>query len=204
MQTEEYLADPCRASSLPYWKTESMPVPKGITIIRDDLFSGSGCAGKDEPYFKLMHNLQAVRRAPLPEGYGMVPAGVEDFSAQINACYLQEHISPDELLDYRSHPVYMPDLWIAVADLKCGKIAATGIAEYDPRIGEGILEWIQVLPDYRRKGLGSFVVCELLKRMQNRARFVTVSGRMKNDSNPFALYTACGFGNPVIWHVVKN
>ena len=56
MQAEEYLADPCRASSLPYWKTESMSVPKGITIIRDDLFSGSGCAGKGEPYFKLMQD----------------------------------------------------------------------------------------------------------------------------------------------------
>ena len=134
----------------------------------------------------------------------MVPAGVEDFSAQINACYLQEHISPDELLDYRSHPVYMPDLWIAVADLKCGKIAATGIAEYDPRIGEGILEWIQVLPEYRRKGLGAFIVCELLKRLPDQARFATVSGRMNNESSPFALYTACGFGHPVIWHVIKH
>lgn len=204
MQIEEYLADPCGASSLPYWKTASVSVPGGITVIRDDLFSGSGCGGKDEPYFKLMHTLQAVPEAPLPEGYGMVPAGAEDFSVQINACYTQEHISPDELLDYRSHPVYMPELWIAVADLKRGKIAATGIAEYDSRIGEGILEWIQVLPEYRRKGLGAFIVCELLKRLPDRARFATVSGRMNNESSPLALYTACGFGHPVIWHVIKH
>ena len=202
MGIKEYLADPCSASSLPYWKTESMSVPEGIRVIRDDMFSG--CSGKDEPYFKMMHDLQSVRESPLPEGYGIVRASIDDFSAQINACYTSEHISPEELLSYRSHPVYRPDLWIAAADLETGKIAATGIAEYDSRIGEGILEWIQVSPDCRRKGLGSFIVCELLKRLRHRARFVTVSGRMHNENNPFALYTACGFYHPVIWHVVKD
>ena len=205
MQIEEYLADPCMASSLPYWKTESFSVPKGITIIRDDMFSGSGYSGNDEPYFKMIHHLQTIPEAPLPEGYGIIQAGMDDFAAQINSCYTYEYISADELLDYRSHPVYMPELWVAVADLKRDIIVATGIAEYDSRIGEGILEWIQVLPEYRRKGLGAFIICELLRRLRlNQARFVTVSGRMNNESGPYALYTACGFGNPVIWHVVKN
>ena len=31
------------------------------------------------------------------------------------------------------------------------KTVATGIAELDTRIGEGILEWIQVSPKYRRR-----------------------------------------------------
>ncbi len=54
------------------------------------------------------------------------------------------------------------------------KTAATGIAEFDVRIGEGILEWIQVSPEYRNRGLGAFVVNELLYRMQGKAGFVTV------------------------------
>ena len=204
MKIEEYLSDPCGASSLPYWKTVSMSIPEGITIIRDDRLSGKECNGKDEPYFRMMHNLQVIKDSPLPKGYGIVNAGIDDFSAQINSCYTEEHISPEELQAYRSHPVYMPDLWIAVADLKNRKTIATGIAEFDSNIGEGILEWIQVSPEYRKKGLGSFIVCELLKRLRNRAGFVTVSGRMNNESNPYALYASCGFGNPVIWHVIKD
>ena len=39
---------------------------------------------------------------------------------------------------------------------------ATGIAELDREIGEGVLEWIQVSKDYRRRELGSYLVCELL------------------------------------------
>lgn len=91
MKIEEYLADPCGASSLPYWETVSMPVPKGITVIRDDVFSGTVCGGKDEQFFRMIHNLHTIREAPLPEGYGIVHAGIDDFPAQINSCYTKEH-----------------------------------------------------------------------------------------------------------------
>lgn len=204
MKIEAYLADPCGASALPYWKTETFPVPKHISVIRDDLFNQSLYNGKDEPYFKLIHDLKALKKPILPKGFALVPCSTEDYVNQINACYTQEHLSAEELLSYRAHPVYRPNLWLAVADMESGALAATGIAELDARIGEGILEWIQVLPTYRRKGLGSFVVCELLKRMQDQARFATVSGRVKNETAPFALYKACGFTNPVIWHVVTD
>ena len=90
-----------------------------------------------------------------------------------------------------------------MAEADNGRIVATGIGELDKRIGEGVLEWIQVSSGYRRKGLGRFLVCELLCRMQERAAFVTVSGRMKNASKPDALYQACGFTDPVIWHVLS-
>ena len=70
---------------------------------------------------------------------------------------------------------------------------ATGIAELDREIGEGVLEWIQVSKDYRRRGLGSYLVLELLWRMRKAARFVTVSGECENADNPEGLYRKCGF-----------
>ena len=79
-----------------------------------------------------------------------------------------------------------------------------GIGEIDPRIGEGILEWIQVSPAYRRRGLGQVLVCRLLEHMRGKARFVTVSGRLNSPSQPLALYLSCGFQHPVIWHVLTR
>ena len=202
MKIEEYLINPCGASSLPYWKTQSVTVPGNIRIVRDDLFDQARYKGRDEPYFKLIHDLKTIKEPVLPEGYEIVQCGMEAFANQIRACYPQIHLLPRDLLAYMEHPVYRPDLWLAVKDTESDVIAATGIAELDTHIGEGILEWIQVLPAYRRKGLGSFAVCELLKRMSGQASFATVSGQMNNASNPLALYESCGFTSPVIWHVL--
>ena len=59
-------------------------------------------------------------------------------------------------------------------------------------------------PKYRGKGLGKFVVNELLWRMKGKVDFVTVSGKIDNPTNPRDLYKACGFTNEEIWHVMKR
>lgn len=92
----------------------------------------------------------------------------------------------------------------AVVDSATEKIAASGIAELDAEIGEGVLEWIQVSPAYRRRGLGEAIVRELLGRLKPMADFVTVSGRMNNETRPELLYKKCGFGDMVIWHVLMR
>lgn len=78
------------------------------------------------------------------------------------------------------------------------------MAELDAEIKEGILEWIQVSPEYRGKGLGKFVVNELLWRMKDKAEFATVSGKVNNSTNPRGLYIACGFFGEEIWHVMRK
>ncbi|MFR8331962.1 MAG: GNAT family N-acetyltransferase [Oscillospiraceae bacterium] len=62
-----------------------------------------------------------------------------------------------------------------------------------PADWELALEWIQVLPEYRRRGVGQLIVRELLYRMAGIARFATVSGRADSESHPEALYRKCGF-----------
>ncbi len=204
IEQRTYLADPCGASSLPFWKTERFAVPDGVKVLRDEAFRHADPKGTDEPYFKLLHDLKRVDPPLLPSQFEMTDCGIAAFAAHINSCYKREGVTEEELAAYAQRPTYDPSLWIAVRDKENGRIAASGIAELDARIGEGILEWIQVSPAYRRKGLGRFVVNELLRRMQSRAAFCTVSGKRNDPCDPFALYRACGFQNPVIWHVVTE
>ena len=204
LKASEYTADPCRASSLPFWKTERIQLPPHLSVLREDCFSAAALQGRDEPYFKMRHSLEGLPSCALPERFALVDCAPADFARHIQTCYSEIGISTEELCAYRARPVYDPALWLAVAEAGGGQPVATGIAELDTRIGEGVLEWIQVSPEYRRMGLGRFLVCELLHRMHGRARFATVSGRLMSESRPMALYEACGFTDPVIWHVVRR
>ena len=203
---EAYLQDPCGASSLPYWKTNCIPVPENLLILReDDPRLDELCkACADTPYFKLIHRMQRVDPITLPKGFRFVLPDEAALCEHIAACYKSERVSASELAACRLRPTFSPDLWLAIIDEATDEIVASGIGEVDGEIREGILEWIQVSPAYRRRGLGRFLVCELLRRMQGRAQFATVSGRVNNPDKPFALYTGCGFKNPVIWHVIKT
>ena len=205
MEEKIYLSDPCGASSLPFWKTETVTIPRSLKIVRNDEYKQSEYAAyTDEPYFKLIHRMRNLQKPVLPDGFSIENLSIPAFARHIGECYADGGISEADLTEYKNHLVYNPALWLAVKDSLTGNIVATGIAELDPRIGEGILEWIQVSPKYRKQGLGTFVVNELLHRMKGKADFGTVSGKVNNKTNPLTLYECCGFSEKVIWHILSK
>ncbi|MDR0946516.1 MAG: GNAT family N-acetyltransferase [Ruminococcus sp.] len=133
-----------------------------------------------------------------------MPDQAEMVADLLNRCYLDSSFTPQEIVNWMSYPVYKSDLWIFIVDAEKKAPVELGIADFDMIISEGSLEWIQVLPEYQRKGLGQAVVNELLRRMSNYARFVTVSGQIDNPNNPRELYRKCGFTGDDIWIVSKN
>ncbi len=159
---------------------------------------------QDEPYFRLQHPMLEVEPVSLPEGYSLQEASVPDFVEHINSCYDDIGITVPEMQRNMLREQYSSELWLAVKEDYRGKIVATGIAELDREIGEGVLEWIQVSKDYRRCGLGSYLVSELLWRMRKAAKFVTVSGKCNNPDYPEGLYRKCGFCGNDVWHILRE
>lgn len=205
MTTAEYLKAPCRALSIPLWKARRIQIPDFLKIVHGDEFQeGLLDAYSDTPYFRLIHDLQIIPHPELPAPFVFGTATVEEYAAHIHDCYPDLGVTPAELSSYARHPVHCPELWIAVRDLRTGAIAASGIAELDRDIGEGILEWVQVSPPFRSMGLGTCVVRELLGRMQGRAAFATVSGRQDDPCNPEGLYRKCGFTGSDVWHILRK
>lgn len=205
MNLEQYLQNPCGASSLPYWKTAGMILPEDLLIVHDRSFCDKYLADfVDEPYFRLYHNLQAVCPTVLPDGFRLADTTLAEYAAHIRQCYDGSSMPEAEFQSYCRHRVYSPELWIAVRESKSQTIVASGIAEFDRQIGEGILEWIQVSPSHRGLGLGTYVVTELLTRMARKARFATVSGQVNNPSNPENLYRKCGFQGNDVWHILRK
>lgn len=202
---KQYLENPCRTASIPYWKAVSTSIPDKMSIIHDSEFNTELLKRYiDEPYFRLQHRMLGVKQVLLPEGYSLCEASALDFVDHINSCYEDIGITISEIQRYFTREQYNSELWLAVKEECKGNIVATGIAELDREIGEGVLEWIQVSRDYRRCGLGSYLVCELLWRMRKAAGFVTVSGKCRNPDHSEDLYRKCGFGGDDVWHVLRE
>ena len=96
MTEEEYIIDPCRASSLPFWKTEEIKVPEHLLIVRDDLMPDTETEGEDEPYFRMIHDLDNVRRSPIPEGFVIAERGIPAFAEHITECYTDIGVKADD------------------------------------------------------------------------------------------------------------
>lgn len=202
---EEYLKNPCGVRSIPYWKAKSITIPDGMIILHQYEYDKAQYQHYiDEPYFRLIHDLKGLAKPVLPQGYSLCTASLSEYAAHISSCYERIGITEEELRSYTTRPVYDTALWLAVKDDQTGNIVATGIAELDREIGEGILEWIQVSQDYRRKGLGIYIVSEFLWRMKGKAGFATVSGQCNNATNPEKLYRKCGFTGNDVWHILRK
>ncbi|MBO4562552.1 MAG: GNAT family N-acetyltransferase [Clostridia bacterium] len=206
ISVSEYKKDPCGTLSIPYYKARRIGIPEGVRVVHARDFNGvpDGCA--DELYFRLLHDLKELPEVHSAR-FAVRTAGVEDIpliADIIDRSYEDMSVSAERLLLMRECAEFSPDLWIVAFDKESMLAAACGIAELDRKTGEGSLEWIQVLPGYRRRGAGSLIVAELLDRLRGKAAFVTVSGKQRDPLRPEALYRKCGFKGSDIWHVIRE
>lgn len=207
MTVWEYLQAPCSKLATAHWKAATIAVPADMRMVHDCQFEAQMLDRyTDTVYFRLFHDLDVSDSAGL-EQYVTQTADLGDMDtivSIINRSYVDLQVSKAQLLKYRTTPAYQSDLWILVKEKKTGVYAGCGIADFDPQTKELILEWIQVLPEYRRQKLGSLIVSELLHRGRKYADFATVSGKANNPARPERLYRKCGFVGQDIWHVLQK
>ena len=161
-----------------------------------------------QAYFRLIHRHKQLVRPILPPGFAVRPVEPQQEAARIaeviDRCYSYLQPSPATVLAWVDHPTYLQDLWVWLWDTTRAQPAALGIAELDQSIGEGSLEWIQVLPSYRGRGLGAALVALLLQRLAPLASFTTVSGRCDANGGPEGFYRRAGFSGRDVWHVLRR
>lgn len=204
---EKYLHDPCGTLSIPYWKHKNISTPENMLIIHQRNFSEQQYIGYDDQlYFRLYHNLKQIKSNAL-DGFIIKTASKNDIPMVvdiINRSYDDITVSYDQLIEFTKTRVYDSNLWILVLDASTSDVIGCGIAELDKELREGVIEWIQVLPEYRGKKIGTLIVNELLVRLSQAARFATVSGKKDNPTQPEMLYRKCGFTGNDIWHVLTR
>lgn len=199
---EEYLAAPCAELSIPYWKAKHISIPADMRVIHDSCFTAE-TDWRDERYFRLIHTLHDVRDG-VPAGY-MLTTGTDlgEMAEIISASYVDIHMTAVDLRAEIDPSVYVPELRVIARETVSGRGVGCGIAAFDVETGEISLEWIQVLPNARRKGIGRALVDELIRRGRANAGFATVSGKADTPGTE-AFYRSCGFTGGDIWHVQKR
>lgn len=182
-----------------------MTLPENMLVLHDCDFSNDySNQYTDELHFRIKHNLRDLYSPSIPAGYCACDISLTEYAMHINQCYTDISMTEKKLKSYFTHSTYSPELWIAVKNNKTEEIVATGIAELDADVEEGILEWIQASEAYRGCGLGTYIVSELLCRIAKKAKFATVSGQINNPSNPEALYRKCGFEGNAMWLILRK
>lgn len=203
----DYLKNPCHTSSIPFWKLKTVVVPSNMLIVHNDNYFVEKYKNySDEVYFRLIHNLKNISSFDITSIQLIDNSSeyIDEFVTLINNCYDDLSISRWQLIEYQKTPVYCKDLWVLIRNKKSQEIVGGGIGDFDSETGEIILEWIQVLPKYRKLGYGQFIVNTMLSKMKKVANFATVSGQINNPTQPEKLYRKCGFIGNDIWHILTK
>jgi len=199
-----------------YWNRERRPPDFSATmwasmnfaLLHADFATATPAAASREAYFRLRHNLDTVPNVVLPPGYRFTSAGIAREATAIAGfiaqCY--DNVAPDAgaVRTWSRRPVHDPRLAFWIVDTTQDRPAALALSDFDAHVPEVSLEWIQVHPDYRRRGLGTALVQETLSRARGRAAFATVSGQIHNPTNPQGLYRRCGFHGDDVWYVLRR
>ena len=176
MDIKQYLQNPCEKLSIPYWKDKVITFPDSIRIIHHRDWNGQ--YRNYQRFFRIFHDLKSYRHENIV-------------------------VTEKEILKWKQRETFREDLCVCI-NAEDGKMVASGIAEFDETCREGIIEWVQVLPEYRERGLGKKIVDVLLWRLKGiGADFVTVSGNLDNTSSPLELYRKCGFTGDDIWYICR-
>lgn len=203
MDIKEYIQNPCRMLSIPYWKAINLTLPDTVKIVHASEWNGQYKIY--ERFFRIKHSLQNFATIDFDYNIIAIDNQTKQLADMINASYVHENIvvSEEEILRWKEHKTFRENLWVCI-ETSDGKMVASGIAEYDEECKEGILEWVQVLPEYRGMGFGKKIVIALLNELKKiGAEFATVSGNLDNVTTPLELYKKCGFFGEDVWYICR-
>lgn len=204
---QQYIKNPCGTLSIPYHKARVTSLLDGMKIVHERDFDASDLQTyRDERYFRLYRDMKNIDDATLC-GFYVETAGDTDLAtvvSVINRSYTDLQMTLEQIKGYTQTSVYDKDLWVLAREEQTDVCVGCGIADFDAEVGELILEWIQVLPEYRKRGIGRAIVNTLLHRAKEKAAFATVSGKADDPTQPERLYRACGFAGSDIWHVLRK
>ncbi len=143
-----------------------------------------------------------------PGGYEFAPFDVQtdapDAARLLNEAYpsLRDLTSPERLRHMAAQPYHRADCWFFLRQTRTRKIVGIALGGLCDDIGEGFIDWVEVQPRYRGRGLGRLLILELIRRLSQTASLITASGSLDAPFVIGNLYERCGFTQSRQWTVL--
>jgi ribosomal protein S18 acetylase RimI-like enzyme len=153
----------------------------------------------------------AVAEAPassIPSGYAISnfdpDRDLEAASRLMNAAYpsLRQLMTPEKLRRMAEAPHYDPRQWFFLIETSSSQPVGFAIHGYCDELREGFIDWIEVLPRLRHRGFGSLLTHECIRRLADRASFITTQGSLDAPFVHGDLYKKCGFERIRQWTIL--
>lgn len=160
-------------------------------------------------YFRLIYNRHGHNPKAVLSGFGISSYRHQEDDEMalelIRTCYAGQGIaiSLKELAELREKRFFDPALWFWIVKQNSEEPCALAVSHHDTEVGEGWLDWVQVLPEFRGRGLGRMLVGECVSRLR-KAKMITVSGSLDNPHRPSELYRKCGFSEHQEWFIMER
>ncbi|MBD3236840.1 MAG: hypothetical protein GF330_09060 [Candidatus Eisenbacteria bacterium] len=155
--------------------------------------------------FRALHTGEAAT-GELPSDYCFRDVEPQaDLSAAarlMNAAYasLPDFMTSERLEAMIASDYYFPGGWFFLIG-RGERPVGLALSGYDREMDEGFIDWIELLPRQRQRGLGRMLIGECLRRLQH-ARWVTVAGSLDAPFVVGDLYRSCGFRQTAHWSIL--
>lgn len=101
---------------------------------------------------------------------------------------------PVRIKKWTTFSAFDPTLWFFIQEIESQKLISIGISTFHKEVKETDLDWIYVLPAYQGKGVGRFLIDEIIRRSVCRSNIIRVGG-------VDAFYKKCGFYEKERWGI---
>ncbi len=159
-------------------------------------------------YFRANLPTPEAADGSIPPGYAISnfdpERDLEAASRLMNAAYpsLHQLMTPEKLRRMAEAPYHDPRQWFFLVETNSSQPVGFAIVGYCSELREGFIDWIEVLPRLRHRGFGSILTRECIRRLRDRASFITAQGSLDAPFVHGDLYEKCGFERIRQWTIL--